>query len=177
MFTLLIVLSLTTSKISKKYKFKSKNIQIHDVDIQSCNAGPYVNAVTCQTDFNDVVSNIGGVDADLLGSLETFVTNCQKTVCELATCKGIFNVLITEATVAGKLADFANLCDPSKSQADDQISSQPNDATSDEEDAISTTVQAPGSQSPGEGHQRWNTKEIGLLMILTNLIGLLYLLS
>jgi hypothetical protein len=188
MFTLLIFLSLTIAKTSKKYKNKSENIKARAVEPQKCEGSSHSNQEDCQDAFVAVSSKLGGADdTALLTAVETYVANCLGTLCGVSECKALFQTKIEEGGVITQLTNFDNVCDPSKNQpgenpppdqpGENPPPDQPNDVTSGEDNETSATVQAPGEQKPGKGYQRWNTKEIGLLMILTNLIGLLYLVS
>jgi hypothetical protein len=114
-------------------------------------------------------------DQDLLDAALEFANKCPATKCRTGDgsdgCAGVFATALTLADINNELVDFIDECDPKNTPEVEPPTPVPEE-TSEEIDTNSETS-TPG-QAPGRGYQRWNSKEIKLLMILTNLIGLLY---
>jgi hypothetical protein len=119
----------------------------------------------------------------LLNGITEFESKCISTKCRVddtvGDCASVIAGGFTLNDIRDELTDFGAKCNPGNGEELPLPTATPlptplpgADETSEENDGNNETS-TPG-QAPGRGYQRWNSKEIKLLMILTNLIGLLY---
>jgi hypothetical protein len=204
-FSLIVVVSISKSRNFQKFNSENKKIKIHDIEPQVCTGTLEKDSTKCEEVYNVLkdlltpkkrsIKSLKDINAkklkeinikddadDLLDAANDFVAECHTTKCSgnQNQCKTIFGTKLTTENIENALSGFIAACDPTSSTSggggDDNVNPQSESDASDGggDDNVKPDT---GDQQPGSGYEKWNKKEIKILMILTNLIGLLYFLS